>query len=177
MKIESGKKKINRGTKCSIMDIGFDNQYVLHIFEGDLSENDILIKYSSKGKKIRTPRHIHWAVDLLLKLEGKPDKAKKFISIINSYWNSTKGISNNDFLSLNKVLKNNNYKLICRKFDELNDYGEYRVDFLFVLMQLLIIQEKTNNKNAYMFKKVIEKLLEDKLDIFAIMSSTGHNGR
>ena len=59
----------------------------------------------------------------------------------------------------------------------MNDYGEYSVEFLYVLMKLLAIQEKTNRSDAYMFGQVIDALLEDKLDIFSIVSKAGYNGR
>ncbi|MGI6747850.1 MAG: hypothetical protein ACOX4V_06350 [Anaerovoracaceae bacterium] len=34
----------------------------------------------------------------------------------------------------------------------LNGYGEYDIEFLYVLMQLLAVQEKTNRADAYMWR-------------------------
>lgn len=178
MEIKKGIKKKNYGKDCSIVDIEFDNDYILHVFQGKLSENDILIRYTSNGKRMRTPKHIHWAVDLLLKLEGNTALTKDFIFKINNAWDNSKGIKiKNDFKTLTELIEKSFNEVTFRQFKKLNKFGEYEIDFLFVLMQLLIIQEKTNKEDAYMFKKVIEKLLEDELDIFSIMSSTGHNGR
>ena len=63
------------------------------------------------------------------------------------------------------------------KYKELDNYGEYSVEFLIVLMTMLMIQEKTNREDAYMFGKVLDSLLEDELDIFSIMSAAGFGGR
>ena len=61
--------------------------------------------------------------------------------------------------------------------EKLNNYGEYSVEFLIVLMTLLMTQEKTNRNDAYMFGKVLDSLLKEELDIFSIMSAAGFGGR
>jgi len=32
-------------------------------------DHDILIKYQEDGKRLRTPKHIHWVIDMLIKKE------------------------------------------------------------------------------------------------------------
>lgn len=59
----------------------------------------------------------------------------------------------------------------------MNVYGEYDVEFLYVLMELLAVQEKTNRADAYMFGSIIEQLLEVDRDIFKIVSAAGFRGR
>ncbi len=59
----------------------------------------------------------------------------------------------------------------------MNVYGEYDVEFLYVLMELLAVQEKTNRADAYMFGSIIEQLLEVDRDIFKIVSTAGFRGR
>lgn len=59
----------------------------------------------------------------------------------------------------------------------LNTFGEYNVEFLYVLMELLAVQEKTNRSDAYMFGNIIEELLEADRDIFKIISTAGFGGR
>ena len=45
--------------------------YILAVYKGSLSEYDLLIKYrqleDGRWSRIRTPKHIHWAVDILIK--------------------------------------------------------------------------------------------------------------
>lgn len=63
------------------------------------------------------------------------------------------------------------------QYFDLNAFGEYDVEFLYVLMELLAVQEKTNRADAYMFGKIIEELLETDRDIFKIISTAGFGGR
>ena len=58
-------------------------------------------------------------------------------------------------------------------FSSLNQYGEYDIDFVFALIRLLSVQEKTNREDAHLFGEILEQLLEDELDIFSIMSKAG----
>ena len=63
------------------------------------------------------------------------------------------------------------------QFFSLNTFGEYAVEFLYVLMKLLAVQEKTNRADAYMFGNIIEELLNTDRDIFKIISTAGFGGR
>lgn len=63
-----------------------------------------------------------------------------------------------------------------KKFEELNKYGQYSVEFIGHVIELLTIEEKTGMEGAFMFKEVL-KALKDKKDIFSIVSSATHNGR
>ena len=48
-----------------------NGSYIIGIYQGRISEFDILIKYrqleNGVWSKMRTPKHIHWAVDILIK--------------------------------------------------------------------------------------------------------------
>ena len=63
-----------------------------------------------------------------------------------------------------------------KKFEELNKYGQYSVEFIGHVIELLSIEEKTGFEGAFMFKGVL-KALKEKKDIFSIVSSATHNGR
>ena len=71
MEIKKGKKeiKLHGNRETAIVEVLFSN-YTLFVFKGELSQNDILIKYASGKGRLRTPKHIHWAVDILLKQQG-----------------------------------------------------------------------------------------------------------
>lgn len=177
MEIKEGKKKIQNGTKKSIIEIVCNDKYTIHVFQGELSENDILIKYKEKGKTIRTPKHIHWAVDILMKLQGEKELTKTFLQNIKKNWEKCEGLKSNDIMTLSNIIKKGEKDLDIARYKSLNKYGEYEMDFLFTLMKLLMVQEKTNREDAYMFINVIEKLLAEELDIFSIMSTAGFRGR
>lgn len=173
----SKRKKINGKELTSIVDVVFDNKYIIYIFQGSISENDIIIKYVEEGKKMRTPKHIHWAVDLLLKLQAEKELTRGFIEEIKKEWENCNPLKNNNEMTLITLIDNYIEMTDITKYKELDNYGEYSVEFLIVLMTMLMIQEKTNREDAYMFGKVLDSLLEDELDIFSVMSASGFGGR
>jgi hypothetical protein len=49
-----------------------DDKTVVAIYQGVRGENpdlDFIVKYKEEGKRLRTPSHTHWIVDLLVKCE------------------------------------------------------------------------------------------------------------
>ena len=74
MNIRQGTKDITIGGQKirAIIEYEF-NDYVLYVFPGKLSQFDILIKYKKDGSRIRTPKHIHWAVDMLINFPNLTD--------------------------------------------------------------------------------------------------------
>ena len=181
MILNHGNKVIKKGTMKSIVDISCEN-YVLHVFQGNLSPYDILLKYSSnRSKQPRTPKHIHWTVDLLLKKENDPKLTTSFLFLIKDIWNSCSIINDNSYETIKSLVNDLCDRYSIKKYEKLNNYGEYPVEFLFVLMSLLAVQEKTNathnGTKAFMFGKIIDELLKEQIDIFRIMSTAGFGGR
>ena len=159
-----------------------NGEYILAVYQGSLSEYDLLIKYRQKenGKwsRIRTPKHIHWAVDILIKMSLEEDKTKDFLEFIIDYWDNnvtplTTEEDRNSLLSDELLSEVNNE---ATQYSELVEKGEYSVKFLLLIAKLLMFQEKTNLDTAYMFKNLLEALKEGK-DIFKIVSIATHNRR
>lgn len=176
MDIRKGTQLIENGTKKAIIEFVFTD-YIIYVFQGNLSQFDIVIKYKKDGKRIRTPKHIHWVVDILMKMQGNEEVTKKYLFAIQNCWNNCVPLSNNDFETLKALIKNGEKDIEIEKYFYLNSFGEYDVEFLYVLMELLAVQEKTNREDAYMFGKIIEELLEADRDIFKIISTAGFGGR
>ena len=176
MDIRKGTQLIENGTKKAIIEFVFTD-YIIFVFQGNLSQFDIVIKYKKDGKRIRTPKHIHWVVDILMKMQGNEEVTKKYLFAIQNCWNNCVPLSNNDFETLKDLIKNGEKDIEIEKYFDLNSFGEYDVEFLYVLMELLAVQEKTNREDAYMFGKIIEELLEADRDIFNIISTAGFGGR
>lgn len=68
-----------------------NDKYILAIYEGELSEYDIIIRYRQKEKdgkwsRIRTPKHIHWTVDVLIKKQKDSELTKSFINYLLKRW-------------------------------------------------------------------------------------------
>lgn len=176
MEIRKGKLLIEKGTKKAIIEYVFTD-YVIYVFQGNLSQFDIVIKYKKGEKRIRTPEHIHWVVDILMKMQGNEALTKKYLIAIRNCWNTCQPLTNNDFDTLKALIEDGEKAIEIEKYFSLNAYGEYDVEFLYVLMELLAVQEKTNRADAYMFGNIIEELLETDRDIFRIISTAGFGGR
>ncbi len=149
---------------------------IVGVYQGSLSKFDILIKYrqikkDGKWSHIRTPKHIHWAVDLLIKMHSNKEKIKQFLNFLIDIWEETSPIKTEKdrkkFLDIKNLLEV--YKDKIKDYQEINDFGEYRIEFLILLAKLLMTQEKTNMRDAYMFRKLLEALKRGD-DIFSIVS-------
>ena len=46
-------------------------------FRGGNPELDFIVKYKEEGRRLRTPSHTHWIVDLLVKCETQKRYGKK----------------------------------------------------------------------------------------------------
>lgn len=152
-----------------------EENYIIGVYKGELSNFDILIKYKekqgNKWSRIRTPKHIHWAVDMLIKRYNNSDNTQKLIQFLINKWDGLVGIKSEQ--EQKTVLNNVMTIPIPDELKQLN-YGIYSIEFLFRLAFLLMIQEKTNREDAYMFKNLLEALLEQK-DLFKIISIATHH--
>lgn len=171
----TGCTTITRGgvTTTSILDIDLGNGLYIFVYPGNLSANDILVKYKQSDTKQRTPKHIHWVVDFMIKQQHEKVLTDQLLYVFSNRWQSIvplTGRSNDDILT-SLILSHNTQ--LKRRYDTLNNYGYYSVDFLIHLMELLMIQEKTNNPDAYMFSRCLNSLMNSN-DLFSIISTATH---
>ena len=156
--------------------IPINGTYILGIYKGTLSDFDILLRYRQKeGEKwsrIRTPKHIHWAVDMLIKHYSEPHETDLLLDSLLKQWEQTVPLESKEaqeyLLSSERLLDDVNDEAM--KYNNLAGKGEYSVKFLILIAKLLMVQEKTNRHDAYMFKNLLEKLKEHR-NIFEIVST------
>lgn len=160
-----------------------DDKTIIGVYQGGFSRFDILIKYrqikkEGKWSNLRTPKHIHWAVDLLIKMYTDKKKIRQFLDFLLDIWDKTLPIKSKNerdkVLNIKSLLEKHKDKI--KTYQDISQFGEYRIEFLILLAKLLMIQEKTNMPNAYMFKKLLEALRKAE-DIFSIVSIATHRGR
>lgn len=176
MEIKRGTQTIDKGQKTAIIEFIFA-EYIIYVFQGNLSRYDILIKYRKDGTRIRTPKHIHWVVDILMKMQGNEMLTKQYLLAIQHCWNTCSPLSDNSYETIKSLIEDGEKAIDIAQYFPLNSFGEYDVEFLYVLMELLAVQEKTNRVDAYMFGSIIKELLETDRDIFKIISTAGFDGR
>ena len=160
-----------------------NGSYILGIYKGTLSDYDILLKYRQKEgdnwSRIRTPKHIHWAVDILIKMYQDKEKTQSFLNMLIDMWDNTKPIKSisdrNQKLNIDFLLKD--FEENCAEYLTLNNDGEYSIKFLIVLAKLLMLQEKTNREDAYMFKHLLETLKSCDGSIWKMVSTATFRGR
>lgn len=146
------------------------NNDIVYVEKGIKSEFDFIVRYKSPGKRVRTPKHIHLIVDLYAKTTGNEHLTMQLvdhiISLIGKMSPEVSFPPKLQFFSYEDALP----------FSELNRYGEYSVEFLLVLIELILRQEKTNYPNGTLSMNVFSAI-HRKADIYSIVSAASFNGR
>jgi hypothetical protein len=130
------------------------------IYQGSRGERpdlDFIVKYKEEGKRLRTPSHTHWIVDLLVKCEYSKQIVGEYVQTMLGYYDSTEPFST--------VEERNNYELSLYPtfdYDSLNQHGYYSVETLTAFIELFTKCEKQTT-DAFMFKTLLE-LVKDYCD-------------
>lgn len=104
MELLEGRKYRKRRTEKSIIDIKVNNSYTIYVFKGSLSPNDIVVQYSKDSGRARTPKHIHWVIDMLLKEQKNHNDVITFIKCMQKTWDEIVGLKSNDYIILKDTL-------------------------------------------------------------------------
>jgi hypothetical protein len=169
----------NRQSVTSILDIDFRNGLWIYVFPGRISQNDIWIKFRNFNvphSKIRTPKHIHWAVDILIKKSNNRNLTDAFLRDMLNRWSQITPLPNRQMRTIRRNLICSQRRRFIAKYQPLNAAGFFTIEFLTHLIELLMLQEKTNNPQAYMFRNVVNELLSY-TDLYKILSTAGYRGR
>jgi hypothetical protein len=148
-----------------------DNKTTIAIYQGIRGENpelDFIVKYKEEGKRLRTPSHTHWIVDLLVKAEHNKELLLSYVNnLILIYENSE---------PFNCVEERDTYELrhnyvMDLRYNELNGCGYYSISTLTAFIELFSICEKQTT-GAFMFKGLLERVkeyCEGKKDFYQIV--------
>lgn len=155
--------------------IPINGTYILGIYKGTLSDFDILLRYRQKEgerwSRIRTPKHIHWAVDMLIKHYSEPHETDLLLGSLLEQWSRTTPLKSKKeqdlLLSPENLLAEVNNE--AQKYSKLAGKGEYSVKFD-IDSEAIDGSRKTNRHDAYMFKNLLERLKEHR-NIFEIVST------
>lgn len=149
------------------------DRIILAMYQGNRGSNpslDFVLRYKEQNKRLRTPSHTHWIVDLLIKAEFNKLKVKEFIEDwILKYEELQPFISSEE--RLNYSVQHKSY--FTEKYsNELDNHGNYKIDFLSTLIELFIICEK-QTPNAFMFKDLlglVKSYCEGNKDFYQVVS-------
>lgn len=171
--------------KMPIITHQINESYIIGIYQGSISEYDIVLKYRQKDlnykngwSRLRTPKHIHWAIDVLLKSQFNKKLSMEFLELLINYWeNVAKPISSQEkLITTAQTIFNESENEENLLFNPLTNIGDYSIKFLLITAKLLMHQEKTNNPKAYMFKQLLDSIKSND-DIFKIVSIATHKKR
>ena len=162
----------------SIKEIKLSDGTIIGVFEGNRGANpdhDILIKYQELGKRLRTPKHIHWVIDLLIKKEHNKELTLKFMRYLRDLYDKVESFKSKEDRKICILKETTKEKLT--PFEELNNYGEYKVDFIGHLIELMIKMEKNTppEKPARVFRELMDTMIQEK-EIFVIVSKATQIG-
>ena len=136
-----------------------DDKTTIAIYQGVRGENpelDFIVKYKEEGKRLRTPSHTPWIVDLLVKAERDKELLLSYVNnLILIYENSE---------PFNCVEERDTYELrhnyvMDLRYNELNGCGYYSISTLTAFIELFSICEKQTS-GAFMFKGLLEMVKE-----------------
>jgi len=167
--------KIKNGPRVeSLNQFELSDGTIVAIFQGFRGENpdlDFIVKYKEPGKRLRTPSHTHWIVDLIVKGEiNRPstlDLVKELIEVYDA------------IDPFQTVEERNNYELvyageIARDFSWLDGTGSLSLELIGTLVELFSKCEKQTT-GAFMFKSMLtlsKDYLEGKKDYYQIIGTS-----
>ncbi|MBW7887467.1 MAG: hypothetical protein H3C35_03775 [Bacteroidetes bacterium] len=128
--------------------IEINDTYLLGVYQGSLSHYDLLLRYRQRDgtsksgwSRIRTPKHIHWAVDVIIKMHHNKKETQKFLHFLIDLWKTIKPIKSgkkrNFLLNVSNLKKEANAE--AKKYPKLANKGEYSIKFLYLIAKLLMV--------------------------------------
>ena len=123
------------------------------------------------GAHRRTPKHIHIIVDLYLKRDQQRRLTNRLVDhIINEVISRVDPVS-----ELPQALQIFRPEQV-HQFARLNGIGDYSPEFLLVVVELLMIQERTNYPDGVLNLDLFQKF-RDGEDIFSVVGAATFRGR
>ena len=176
-------KPRNQERRVSLREFDLDGgDTIIAVFQGNRGahpDRDIIVKYRQRGEGcMRTPLHLHWAVDLLLKKQGQKALTGEFVAFLIALYDDLRPFASLEDRAdrLERQIGNAVNRERLAPFQSLDAFGEYSVEFTGYIIELLGICEKTGDPNAFMFRGVLSAIRDD-WDIFSVVSIAGHRGR
>jgi len=144
---------------------------IIYASKGQKSPYDFRVQYQAPGKRLRTPKHIHLIIDLYMKRTGNKSLTMRLADhiideVILRVQPSTFSPPALQVFSPSHLAA----------FQPLDEFGEYSVEFLLVVTELIVIQEKTNYPQGVMNLNLF-RLFRNEADIFSVVSAATFRGR
>jgi hypothetical protein len=134
--------RILRTRRCQRDDVVFttSNNVEIRVYPGKKTQSpfDFIVRFKEPGKRERTPRHVHLIVEMYVKHAYNPTLTMKLRDHILHMFEHIQPIDS--FPPTLQFFQPHHVE----PFRELDGVGEFTVEFLLVVTELIGIQEKTN---------------------------------
>jgi len=148
-----------------------DKNNVIAIYQGGRGARpdlDFIVKHKQVGKKLRTPSHTHWIVDLIAKAQYNKGRVKSYVEDMIKLYDECEPFKTEE--------ERNSYKLQCPTkmwIDHimLEDKGYYPLQVLTTFIELFSKCEK-QTPDAFMFRNLlvlVKEYCEGKKDFYQIV--------
>jgi len=148
-----------------------DKKYTVAIYQGGRGARpdlDFIVKYKEEGKRLRTPSHTHWIVDLIAKAQYDKGRVKSYVEDMIKLYDECEPFKT--------VEERDSYKLQCPSkvwIDHimLEDRGYYPLQVLNTFIELFSKCEK-QTPDAFMFRNLlvlVKEYCEGKKDFYQIV--------
>lgn len=126
----------------------------IHVKPGTKSAHDFIVSYVGPKRRHRRPKHIHWLVDLLIKHCHAPERTRALVEHLRCVEEFVRPATS--FPPELQVYSGGDE----HRFAELEGIGEYSVDFLLVVVELILIQERTNYPDGNFTDTLLKAFLD-----------------
>jgi len=148
-----------------------DNVTEVAIYQGERGERpdlDFIVKYKEEGKRLRTPSHTHWIVDLLAKAEVNKGVLLNYINDMIELYDNT--------VPFQSIQEREQYQLsypvlMVSRYSVLQGHGYYSIQTLTAFIELFSKCEK-QSRGAFMFRgllTLVKEYCEGKKDFYQIV--------
>ena len=148
-----------------------DKKNTIAIYQGGRGARpdlDFIVKHKEEGKRLRTPSHTHWIVDLIAKAQYDKGRVKSYVEDMIKVYDECEPFKTEE--------ERKSYKLQCVTkvwIDHimLEDKGYYPLQVLTAFIELFSKCEK-QTPNAFMFRNLltlVKEYCEGKKDFYQIV--------
>jgi hypothetical protein len=144
------------------------NNVQIHVEPGKKSQNDFRVRFLHPGKLMRTPTHVHPIVELYVKQAYDKQLTNQLVSWLLQVFQKVHPIT-----AYPPTLQVFNPTQAV-PFRSLDAVGEFSVEFLLIVSELIFIQEKTNYPTGSLTQKLYQDFLTK--DRFSVISQAVFRG-
>jgi hypothetical protein len=138
---------------------------------GKKSAYDFIVRFRQPGGRLRTPRHVHLIVEMYVKQAHDAALTTRLRDhLLGLFDRISPVVAFPPSLQLHQATD-------VRPFQKLNAVGEFSVEFLLVVSELIFIQEKTNYPTGSLTQRLYEAFgVKDRFSVIGMATNTRYGG-